>query len=200
MTNSPDALKPRKVRKLRVLTELEKLDGRFPGLATEARMLLDQGVRSEGIADILRKHFPAPVTAENVRRFRCKRWAPAKDKAEKDFNTLEVMFKKVGGNLGLDLAAFARIRQLLDTSDIKDANSVRLAVLKLRAQDLKEKEFKFKKQLLKPGKTSGAQEVDRETQSKNAAQKIKEIFGLAGDEPPKPPVRQAPAAASPESS
>ena len=36
------------------------------------------------------------------------------------------------------------------------------------------------------------EELDRETQSRNALRRIKEIFGLAGDEPPKPPVRQAP--------
>jgi hypothetical protein len=178
-----------------MLTKIEKLDGYFPGLATEARMLLDRGIPVTETAKILRDHFPTPVTDSNVRCFRLKRWGPQKDKAEADFCALEVFFKKCGGNYGLDLAAFARVRELMDTTEIMDANSVRLAVVKIRAQDLKEEEFKFKTSRSKPGQTADGQEVDREAQSRMALRRIKEIFGLAGDEPPKPPVRQLPAAA-----
>jgi hypothetical protein len=99
----------------------------------------------------------------------------------------------------LDLAAFARVRELMGTSDIKEANSVRLAVIKLRAQDLKEEEFKHKTGQLKPRQSAEEQEADREAQSRAALRRIKEIFGLAGDEPPKPPVRQVPVAAGKES-
>ncbi|MFZ0961667.1 MAG: hypothetical protein WAO35_12240 [Terriglobia bacterium] len=194
MTNSPDAPNPRKGRKLRRLTDIEKWDGRFPGLATQARQLLDSGIAVPKVAEILRSHFPAPVTASAVGSFRARRWGPQKDDLKADSRAAEVLFDKVGGNHGLDLVAFARVRELLKTTDIKEANAVRLAVLKIRAQDLKEEEFKFKASKLKPGQNSDDEELDPETQSRNALRRIKEIFGLAGDEPPAPPPPRVPAA------
>ena len=146
------------------------------------------------MAKILSAHFPVTLTESIVRNFRVKRWGPQKDKVQTDFNALEVLFHKCGGNYGMDLAAFARVHELLNTSDIKEANSVRLALLKMRAQDLKEEEFKFKVDQ-NSDETSGGPEVDPEEQSRNALRRIKEIFGLAGDEPPKVPVRQVPAVA-----
>ena len=66
--------------------------------------------------------------------------------------------------------------------------------VKSKAQNLKEQEFLFKTGQLKPAQTAEAQEAERNAQSRNALRRIKEIFGLAGDEPPKPPVQQLPAA------
>lgn len=187
MRKSPDSTKPHKVRKLRVLTKLEKLDGQFPGMATEARMLLDQGIPMAETARILSAHFPVPVTEGIVRSFRLKRWGPSKDKVEEGTRTLEMFFNKVGGNHGLDLAAFARIRELMDTSDIKEANSIRLALLKMRAQDLKEEEFKLKTRQLKAGQAANGEDADPEAQSRRALQRIKEIFGLTPEDAPGPP-------------
>jgi hypothetical protein len=81
----------------------------------------------------------------------------------------------------LDLAAFARVRQLLGESDIKEANAVRLAVLKMRAQDLKEEEFKFKSGQLKPSEAAEGGENDaaaEEAKRKRVMNQIREIFGL----------------------
>jgi hypothetical protein len=181
LKKSPDSTKPHKVRKLRVLTKLEKLEGQFPGIATEARQLLDQGVSGSKVAAILSAHFPVTLTESTVRCFRVKRWGPQKDKVQADFNALEVFFKKCGGNYGLDLAAFARVHELMNTSDIKEANAVRLAVLKIRAQDLKEEEFKSRADQLKPGKASDAAEEDpaaEEAKTKRVMNKIRGIFGL----------------------
>jgi hypothetical protein len=169
------------VRKLKKLTEIEMLDGRFPGLATRTRVMLDQGVTVRKIAENLRAHYPAPVTDGHVRSFRLKRWGPAKNQAEADFIALEALFKKCGGNYGLDLAAFARVRELLGTSDIKVADSVRLTIVKMRAQDLKEEEFKFKTGQLKFDKSSGDGEgetEDNEAKTKRVMNKIRGIFGL----------------------
>jgi hypothetical protein len=191
MKKSPDSSKPRKVSKMRVLTKLEKLEGYFPGIATEARQLLDQGVSSGKIAKILSAHFPTAVTERIVRSFRTKRWGPQKDKVAENFDALELFFKKCGGNYGLDLAAFARVHELMNTSDLKEANGVRLAILKIRAQDLKEDEFKFKSDQVKPGQARGGQEIDPETQSRNALRRIQEIFGLTPEDAPGPPPSQA---------
>jgi hypothetical protein len=187
MKNSRDSRKPHKVRKLRVLTKLEKLEGQFPGLATEARQLLDKGVPASKAAQILSAHFPVTLTESIVRSFRVKRWGPSKDKVEEGTRTLEIFFNKVGGNHGLDLAAFARIRELMDTSDIKEANSIRLALLKMRAQDLKEEEFKLKTCQLKASQSANGEDADPEAQSRKALQRIKEIFGLTPEDAPGPP-------------
>jgi hypothetical protein len=133
------------------------------------------------VAEILREHYPAPVTDGSVGSFRKRRWKPQKEKIEAEFRALEVLFKEFGGNYGLDLAAFARVRELLNKSDIKEANSVRLAVLKMRAQNLKEEEFKFKTGQLKPGEAAEGGEEDakaEEAKRKRVMNQIREIFGL----------------------
>jgi hypothetical protein len=126
-----------------------------------------------------------------VRSFRERRWGPQRDKVVDGLTNLEILFQKVGGNYGLDLAAFAKVHELLNSSDLKEANSIRLAILKIRAQDLKEDEFKFKTEQVKSGRGAGGEEVDPETQSRNALRRIREIFGLTPEDAPGPPPSSA---------
>ena len=183
MSRSAGRRKKRKVSKPLVLTDLEKLDARFPGLATQARVLLDKGVPVPKVTEILRAQYPVPITESSVNSFRKRRWKPQRQKIEADFRALEVLFEKFGGNYGLDLAAFARVRDLLNKSDIKEANSVRLAVLKMRAQDLKEEEFLRKTGQLKPSQGAAEQESDPHAQERKVLRRIKEmawvLLGLA---------------------
>jgi hypothetical protein len=199
MSESRGSKKPRKARKLKVLTDVEKLDARFSGLATDARLLLDAGVASHKVAQMLSTRYPAQVKESQVMGFRKKRWKPQKEQIEKDFRTLEVLFNESGGNYGLDLMAFARVRELLQTSDIKDANSIRLAVLKIREQDLKEEEFKLKVSQVKPEQTAEDLEAESQEHQRRALRRIKEIFGLPTGEEPTPAPPQVPAAAGSES-
>ena len=71
--------------------------------------------------------------------------------------------------------------------------AARTLFIRIKAQNLKEQEFLFKTGQLKPG-PSCRPEVDPETRSRNALRKFKEIFGLAGNELPKPPVLRLPQA------
>src|ERR1039457_1060125 len=130
MTKSNDPTKKRKTNNYTVLTKVEKLDGHFPGLATEARILLDQGISAAKTSKILRNHFPAgELSASNVSHFRKTRWVPQKELAAEKLATLQAIFDENGGNYGLDLAAFAKVRECLDKpKDIKDANAIRLSI------------------------------------------------------------------------
>jgi len=176
--------KKRKTTKYTTLTKVEKLDGQFPGLATSARALFDCGVSSAKAAEILRKKFPTeePSTS-NLYYFRKTRWAPQKELSSKKFAELQAFFDENGGNYGLDLAAFAKVRELMDESkDIKVANDVRLLILKIRAQELKEEEFDFKTLSSQPGQPAEGSESDpaaEETKRKRVMNKIRGIFGLS---------------------
>lgn len=178
MTRIAKSEKPKKCTR-KVLTQVEKLDGYFTGIATCARMLLDRGVTVAETAQILREKFQAPLTDSGVQRFRAGRWKPQKERAEMTFTTLQALFTEAGGNLGLDLAAFARVRELLESSDIKDANAIRLAVLKIRAQDLKEEEFKFKAgRQAEDAQEKEADPAAQEDKRRRVMNKIRAIFAL----------------------
>ena len=184
MTKSTGPAKKRKTTNYTVLTKVEKLDGHFPGLATEARILFDRGVSAAKTAEILRNHFPAEeLSASNLSHFRKSRWIPQKEKAAEKLVTLEAIFDENGGNYGLDLAAFAKVREFLDVSkDIKDANAIRLSILKIRAQDLKEDEFELKARLCQPAQPADGKAADpaaEATKRKRVMNKIRGIFGLS---------------------
>ncbi len=178
-----------------ILTDVEKLDGRFPGVITTVNVMFEQGYTSAEVAVSIGKQCQAPITKDAVQKYRQNRWARQKRAIQARREASEAIYQALGGHKGLDLVLFARLFELLtELKDVKLVIAVKEHVLKMRAQDLKEAEFKFKKRLLKSDEPAGGQVVDRETQARNALQRIKEIFGLAGDEPPKPPVRQLPAA------
>ena len=180
MTNSASSKTGTK-RTYRVLTTVEKLDGYFPGLATEARMMLDQGTSAAKIAKILCDHFPVRVTTAQVAYFRTARWSPRKEVAEKKSTTIDAVFNSARGECDLNLLAVARIRELMDTSSIKDATAVRLCELKVRDQDLKELEFELRVGPQAQGEQEAEQEPDpvaEEAKTKRVMNKIRGIFGL----------------------
>lgn len=179
-----------------VLTDIEKLDGRFPGVITCVNLCLDQGWTGDEIAALLDKQYHVPMTRSTVLTYRRNRWVRQKRAVQARREAAEAIYDALGGHQGLDLLLFARLFELLtELKDVKLVVAVKEHVLKMRAQELKEEEFKLKSAQLQPGKTAGDKEADREEQSRNALRRIKEIFGLAGDGPPKPPVRQTPAVA-----
>lgn len=181
MNKSGAATRKRRTSNYTVLTKVAKMDGAFPGLATEARMLLDRGVSTRRAAAILHGHYPeAGVSASNLAHFRSSRWIPLKQKCAEKFAHLQALFEEAGGNYGLDLAAFAKLGEMLDSASFKEANDIRLTVVKIRAQDLKEQEFDLKRQM--GGEDSEAatesDAADDDARTKEVMNKVRAIFAL----------------------
>ena len=179
----------------KVLTEIEKLDGRFPGLLITVKHSFDQGRIVAEIPALLHDKYGVSVTETMVENFRYKRWAPEKERIALKTETAKAAVEAFGGDTGFDTLVLARLWELMDKMTIPQLFAARSLFLKIRAQNLKEQEFLFKTGQLRPGQTSGAQEADPHAQSRNALRRIKEIFGLAGDEEPEPPAPRVPAAA-----
>jgi len=176
-----------------VLSELEKLEGKFPGLLVKVRTWFQQGEKSADIPKLLNSEYGVTVSVGVVDYYRSHRWAPYREKHALKVDTARVAVEAFGGDAGFDTLLSAKLWELMDKMTIPQLLTARALFVKIRVQNLKEKEFLFKTGQWKPPKTA-EQEVDREAQSRNALRRIKEIFGLAGDEPPKPPVQQLPAA------
>ena len=175
-----DASKVAKRAKRMVLTRVEILEAEMPGFSTETRMLLDKGVSPGRAAEILRQRFNVEVTESAISQYRTTRWLPERIERQKQARKIEVVYELAGGDKGLDKLAFARIRELLDTAEIKEANSIRLTMLKIRAQDLKEEEFKFK---CNPqgGETQldgQGEPASEEARTKRVMNKVRAIFAL----------------------
>ncbi len=183
----------------KVLTDIEKLDGHFPGLSYRVKKWLDRGTRAADIPQLLHDQYGVAVTETAVENFRAHRWAPEKERTALKKETTQAAVDAFGGDSGFDMFLLAKLWELMDKMTIPQLLSARSLFVRIKAQNLKEQEFLFKTGQLKPGQASGGQEVDREAQSRNALRRIKEIFGLAGDVPPAPPVRQIPAAIGQES-
>jgi len=179
----------------KVLTEIEKLDGRFPGLAVRVKRWFDDGHTSAEIAALLREECDPSITDTMVENFRYKRWVPEKERHTLKVETAHAAVEAIGGEGGFDTLVLAKLWELMDKMSIPQLLSARSLSVKIKAQNLKEQEFLFKTGQLKPHQSPQEEEAERQAQSKNALRRIKEIFGLAGDEPPKPPVRQVPAVA-----
>ena len=176
-----------------VLSELEKLEGRFPGLLVKVRTWLGDGVKSTDIPKRLNTNYGVTVSVGVVDYYRSHRWAPWREKHALKVDTARAAIEAIGGEAGFDTLVSAKLWELMDKMTIPQLLTARALFIKIRAQNLKEQEFLFKTGQWKPAPTA-EQEVNREAQSRKALRRIKEIFGLAGDEPPKPPVRQLPAA------
>jgi hypothetical protein len=171
-----------------VLTDIEKLGGRYPHLVFCVKAWLDQGTASEKIAALLQETFGVCVTRTVVENYRYKRWVPEKTFIALKSATKQSVINACGGDAGLDTAAMATLWELMDEMTIPQLLSARALFVKIKAQNLKEQEFLFKSGQLKPHKSPEEEEADRNAQSRNALRRMKEIFGLAGDGPPKPKV------------
>jgi hypothetical protein len=181
-----------------VLSQLEKLDGKYPGLLEKVKKWIDQGVTAKQLPKLLHAEYGVEVKEGVFNYFRAKKWATEKETIALKKETTQAAIEAFGGDAGLDNLLLAKLWEMMDKMTIPQILAARSLFLKIKAQNLKEQEFKLKKRLLKPEKASG-KEVDRETQSRNAVQRIKEIFGLAGDTPPKPAVRPLPVPVGSES-
>jgi hypothetical protein len=176
-----------------VLSELEKLDGKFPGLLVKVRTWFGQGVIAADIPKLLQNQFGASVNEGVVDYYRAHRWAPEREKHQLKMETARIAVEAIGGDAGFDTLLLAKLWELMDKMTVPQLLAARSLFLKIKVQNLKEQEFLFKSGQLKSGKSEEELEAERAAQSKNALRRIKEIFGLAGDTPPKPPARQLPA-------
>jgi len=174
----------------KVLTQVEKLDGSHPGVGTKVRVLLDRGIPVRKIPKMVQRQFGVSLTKDMVAYYRTNRWGPLRDRIQDESVAVKAIIEAVGGDAGVDEFMSARLLEVVHQLTHDKLIDAKELFVKVRAQNLKEQEFLFKTGQLKPG-----EEIDREEQSRNALRRIKEIFGLAGDEPPKPPVRQVPGAA-----
>lgn len=182
-----------------VLSELEKLEGRFPGLLVKVRSCFERGVKATEIPPLLQSEYGVSVTVSVVDYYRSHRWAPQREKHAVKADTATMAVEAIGGDAGFDTVLLAKLWELMDKMTIPQLLAARALFLKIKVQNLKEQEFLFKTGQLKPALSAEAQEAERNAQSRNALRRIKEIFGLAGDHPPAPPARQLPAAAGNES-
>ncbi len=178
-----------------VLSELEKLEGQFPGLLVKVRTWLGQGIKATEIPELLQKVCGATVSVGVVDYYRKQRWGPEREKQALKKETAAVAVDAIGGDAGFDTCLLAKLWELMDKMTIPQLLASRTLFLKIKEQHLKEQEFLFKTGQLKPKGAEG-EETDPHAQSRKALQRIKEIFGLAGDEPPKVPVHQFPATAA----
>jgi len=179
----------------KVLTEIEKLDGRIPGLLINVKAWFDQGRPAGEIPKLLHHMYGVSVTETMAENYRCKRWGPEKESRALRMETTKAAIEAFGGDTGFDSFLLAKLWELMDKMTIPQLFAARSLFLKIRAQNLKEQEFLFKSGQLRPGQTSGGQEDDPHAQSRNALRRIKEIFGLASDTEPDLPPPHIPAAA-----
>ncbi len=178
--------KSQQPRKLMVLCEIEKLDARHPKLVFSVKAWLDLGRTTEEIRELIRQQFQVPVTSKMVETFRARRWVPEKERVKLKLATTKAAIEAFGGDAGFDAVLLAKLWELMDEMTIPQLLSARTLFLKVRAQNLKEQEFLFK-----TGQLRSEQEVDPQQQQRNVLRRIKEIFGLAGDEPAPLPAAKA---------
>jgi hypothetical protein len=174
-----------------VLTEIEKLDARYTGLAFTVKALFDQGKPSVEIPALVEKMFGVPVTEPMVKSFRSRRYVPEKELTALKTVAMKAAIEAFGGDAGLDAAILAKLWQLMDQMTIPQLIQARSLFVRVRAQNLKEHEFLYKTGQLRP---SQEVQVDPQEQQRNVLRRIKEIFGLVSDEEEQPaPAGPAPA-------
>jgi hypothetical protein len=177
------------------LTEIEKLDGQYTGLAFTVRCWFDQGKTLDQIPELLQGRFGVTVTRGMVESFRCTRWVPEKEAIAERIATTQAAIEAFGGDVGVDALLLAKLWELMDKLSAPQLISARSLFVKIRAQNLKEQEFLYKTGQWKPSHAEG-DAPDPETQQRNVLHRIKEIFGLAGHGEEDAPTPQLPAVGS----
>jgi hypothetical protein len=166
----------------RILTKIERLNGSHPGLATDARILLDQGLSAKKVAEVLNEKYLVRISRSAVGKFRTDRWGPELDLLREKVLTAKAFVEQLGEDKGLDALLLAKLFELMGTlKTVEEVVALRQHVLKARDQDLKEKEFLFKTGQLKPGVASQGGEGDAAAEGakrKRVMNQIREIFGL----------------------
>jgi hypothetical protein len=198
MDGEPDSQEFADVAK--VLTEIEKLDGSYPGLGTKVRICLDQGIPVRQLQKMINKEYGVSVTKDMVAYFRTNRWGPLKDRIETEAVTVKAIIEAVGGDAGVDEFMSARLLEDVRALEHDELIDVKELFVKIRAQNLKEQEFLFNSGQLKLNKPADGTEEDaaaEEAKTKRVMNKIRGIFGL---EPlPDEPDDQEPQAGNEES-
>lgn len=164
-----------------VLTEIEKLDGRYPGVLFQTKAYLDRGESPQAIADHINAAFGISICGSTVSNFRAKRWTPERELKTLKAVTIKAAIETFGGDAGMDAAVLAKLWELMDRMTIPQLLAARTLFVKVRAQNLKEQEFLYKTGQLKPGGApgSGEQEAgDSETKRKRVMNRIRAIFAL----------------------
>lgn len=177
----------------KVLTKLECLDGSYPGLATDARMLFDRGISSERVSAAISQKYHVALTKTASEKYRAKRWRPEREATQKQVEAGRAIWEMLGGSVGMDILLFAQLFELLGTlKDAKQIVAVKDHLLKCRSQELKETAFLLKSgQLRIPVDKKDEQEdaAAMEEKTKRVVRKIKAIFGITPDpeDEPTPP-------------
>jgi len=184
MKNSPAVQGKKKF----VLTEIEKLDGSHPGVVSAANGWFDQGNPASGLPAKLAKCYGVSITEHMANGYREHRWVPHKELLALKVATIKAAVEAFGGDAGFDAALLAKLWEMMDEMTIPQIIAARNVFVRVRAQNLKEQEFLFKTGQLKLGEAEG---VDPQEQQQKVLCRIKEIFGLAGDEPAPPPTPKA---------
>lgn len=173
-----------------VLTEVEKLEGSITGVLSATYGWFAQGRSVNDLPGALERLFGVSITPDQAAHFHKTRWVPHTELVVLKLATTRAAIEAFGGDAGLDAVLLAKLWELMDQMTIPQLLSARGLFLKVRAQNLKEQEFLFKTGQLKPGQGED-QEADPQTQQRNVLRRIKEIFGLANDEPAEPPAAKA---------
>jgi len=182
-----------------VLTEIEKLNGSYPGVVAIAYGWFEQGKPAAELPAAIERFFGISITVDMASKFRTIRWVPHKEMVALKMATTKAAIESFGGDAGFDALLLAKLWEMMDEMTIPQLLSARTLFLKVRAQNLKEQEFLYKTGQLKPAPAGGGEVPDPQTQQRNVLRRIKEIFGLATDEEAESPAPQLPAAAGIES-
>ena len=121
----------------KVLTEIEKLEARFPGLLVTVKAHFEAGRTAAEIPALLHSQFGVSVTEAMVARFRCKRWSPEKDRITAKSETAKAAVEAFGGDTGFDALILAKLWELMDKMTIPQLFAARTLFVKIRAQNLK---------------------------------------------------------------
>ena len=133
-----------------VLSELEKLEGKFPGLLVKVRTWFQQGTKSADIPQLLQTEYGVTVSVCVVDYYRSHRWAPGREKHALKLDTARVAIEAIGGEAGFDTLLSAKLWELMDKMTIPQLLTARALFIKMRAQNLKEQEFLYKTGQWKP--------------------------------------------------
>ncbi len=173
-----------------VLTEIEKLDGSIDGVASAARGWFDRGKSAAELPEVIKRIFGVSITENMANNYRRLRWVPHKELVELKLAAITAAVQAFGGDAGFDAALLAKLWEMMDEMSVDQIIAARNLFVRVRAQNLKEQEFLFKTGQLKLAPADGV-ETDPQAQQQKVLSRIKEIFGLASNEPAALPAHEA---------
>jgi hypothetical protein len=78
-----------------MLTAIEKLDQRIPGVAAQVRSWFDQGYSAQKVSDLLREQFEVHVPRTTIGYFRVTRWVRERELLERQ-HISELVAQQIG--------------------------------------------------------------------------------------------------------